>query len=178
MPWLVLAAALACCTAADAPPPPNRRSPGEIWSAFFAFNGTDTSCSADAVGARLYAARFAPTASNAGAYHYLSDITYALAPLVPIHSKTLTLKSGNTMAVDAVGRRAWALLGTTDWSSHAWVLQLSFPSRTFNQTRVEGICEIVDSYMASTPYLIQGLTYSSTVVKVGRGGVWVVAEAA
>jgi len=140
---------------------------GEIWSAFFAFNASDPSCDSDAVGARLFAARFAPAAPDAAWRHSLVDVTDALAPLQPIHSKTLTFGGGATMAVDAAGRRAWALLGTSDWTPHSWVVQLAFPKGDFNSTRLVGACEIVNSSMAQATYTMQGLTYSATVVKGG-----------
>ena len=149
---------------ADGGAPPKQR--GEIWSCFFAFNSTD-GCASDVLGARLFAARFAPAAPDAAWRHYVVDISEALAPLQPIHSKTLTFGGGATMAVDAAGRRAWALLGTTDWAPHTWVVQLAFPSPSFNSTRVVGVCELVNSSMAQTTYIIQGLTYSATVVRGG-----------
>jgi hypothetical protein len=150
--------------AAAAAAPPQHR--GEVWSAFFAFNSTDN-CGADVVGARLFAARFAPAAADAAWRHHVVDISDALAPLLPIHSKTLTFGGGATMAADAAGRRAWALLGTTDWTPHTWVVQLAFPSDRFNTTRLVGVCEVVNSSMAQSTYLMQGLTYSATVVKGG-----------
>ena len=133
---------------------------------FFAFNSTD-SCGADVVGARLFAARYAPAAADAAYRHHVVDISSALAPLLPIHSKTLTFGGGATMAADAAGRRAWALLGTTDWTPHTWVVQLAFPATSFNSTRVVGVCEVVNSSMAQTTYVMQGLTYSASVVSGG-----------
>jgi len=156
---------LSLAAAAAAPPPQHR---GEVWSAFFAYNATDTSsCSTDVVGARLFAARFAPAAADAAFRHHVVDISHALAPLLPIHSKTLYFGGGATMAADAAGRRAWALLGTTDWTPHTWVVQLAFPAGRFNTTTLVGVCEVVNSSMAQATYLMQGLTYSATVVKGG-----------
>ena len=137
--------------------------PGEIWSAFFAFNTTNA-CAADSVDARFYAARFSPAAPQPEYRHYVSE-PYSWPSLTPIHSKTLTFQGGDTMAADPVGRRAWALFGTTDWSPHTWVVQLSFPSYRFNSTRVAGVCEIVNASM--TPYQMMGLTYSPSIVKGG-----------
>ena len=145
-------------------------APGEVWSVFFAFNTTNPSggCATDSVGARLFAARFSPAAGAAAAWrHHVTDISSTLAPLLPIHSKTLTYSGGATMAADAYGRRAWALLGTTDWTPHTFVVQLAFPAARFNSTRVVGVCEIVNSSMAAQTYLMQGLTYSASVVKGG-----------
>lgn len=71
------------------------------------------------------------------------------------------------MASDPIGRRAWALLGTTDWVPHTWIVQLSFPAKKFNSTIVTGVCELVNSTMALQTYLMNGLTYSGTIVKGG-----------
>lgn len=46
------------------------------------------------------------------------------------------------MATDATGRRGWALLGSTDWTPHAWVVALSFPRSTLNSTSLLGVCEV------------------------------------
>jgi hypothetical protein len=152
-------------------PAQGRPTPAEIWSTFFSFNSSDSSCGTDVVGARLFAARFAPAAADAAWRHSVVDITAALSPLLPIHSKTLTFSGGATMAADAVGRRAWALLGTTDWTPHTWVVQLAFPAKNFNQTNLMGVCEIVNSSMAAQTYVMQGLTYSSSIVP-GGGAYW------
>ena len=140
---------------------------GEIWSAFFAFNASDTYCSKDSPGARFFTARYSPTYSPAAAWrHYVSE-PYSFPSLSPIHSTTLNFQGGATMAADPIGRRAWALLSTTDWNPHTWVVQLSFPSKKFNSTSVTGVCELVNSTMALQTYTMNGLTYSPTIVKGG-----------
>jgi hypothetical protein len=139
---------------------------GEIWSAFFAFNSTSSSCSSDSPGARFYTARYSPTSSNSAWKHFISE-SYSFPSLSPIHSTTLSFQGGSTMAADPTGRRAWALIGTKDWTPHTFVIQLSFPIKKFNTTSVVGVCELVNSTMALQTYLINGLTYSSTIIKGG-----------
>ena len=124
---------------------------GEIWSAFFAFNSTSSSCSSDSPGARFYTARYSPTSSNSAWKHFISE-SYSFPSLSPIHSTTLSFQGGSTMAADPIGRRAWALIGTKDWTPHTFVIQLSFPIKKFNTTSVVGVCELVNSTMALQTY--------------------------
>lgn len=137
----VLLVAAASDVRAAPPTPPN----GEVWSAFFAFN-TTSQCSLDTVGARFFTARFSPASPSAPWRHYVSE-PYSFPTLAPIHSKTLTFSGGATMAADPIGRRAWALLSTTDWTPHTWVVQISYPASRFNSTKVVGVCEIINSTM-------------------------------
>lgn len=114
----------------------------ELWAAFFVINGTGPGCNQDTTDVSFYAARWAPmTGATGNASVYALAQPYAWPTLTPIHSKTLS--QGSPMAVDAVGRRGWALFGTTDWTAHVWVMQLSFPRDDPSAIVVEGVCELV-----------------------------------
>lgn len=136
--------ATASATATGTPeprPPPHAPQPGELWAAFFALNTTDA-CATDTTQTAFYAARWVPTTSGApdGGVYTLSQ-PFAWPSLSPIHSKTLG--SGIPMAVDAVGRRGWAVFATQDWSSHVWVMQLAFPLGDPASIVLEGVCELL-----------------------------------
>lgn len=131
----------------------------EIWSAFFAFN-TTSSCGQDYVGTQFWSSRFSPLIS----YDAFTNEAYDWPTLTPIHSKTITFSGGETMAADPIGRRAWGLFGTTDWASHTWIVQFSFPKNNFNSSKVVGVCEFDKSINI---YLPSGLTYNSNIVKGG-----------
>ena len=131
----------------------------EIWSSFFALN-TTSSCNQDYVGTQFYSARFSPLLP----YDTYVTEAYDWPSLTPIHSKTITYAGGESMAADPIGRRAWGLFGTTDWTSHVWVVQFSFPKNNFNSSKVVGVCEIDKSISL---YLPSGLNYNANIIKGG-----------
>ena len=136
--------------------------PGEIWSAGFVFNSTASggACATplpDAI-ATFYVARWQPAAADA--YHYNIDMNaFAWPAVAPIHTKTL-LFNGQIMATDAVGRRGWALFGTTTWTAQSWVVELSFPADDFNSSAVTGACELVG---VGSAYSVGTLRYNAAL---------------
>lgn len=138
------------------PPPPRDPIPGEAWAAFFVINGTGPSCAMDTTDVSFWAARWAPMTGTGNTSVYSLVQPYAWPSLSPIHSKTLS--QGSPMAVDAVARRGWALFGTTDWTPHTWVMQLSFPLDDPAAIVVEGVCELLGAnYYATRLYYHRSL---------------------
>jgi hypothetical protein len=156
------------------PSPPRKTSPGELWSAFWLFNSTNQ-CATDSSPVLFAVARWTPSAGNVvpGSSYSLS-FPFLFQNLLPMHSKTIT-GAGSVMAVDSVGRRGWAMLGTTDWSPHVWIVALSFPGGPSTQAVATGVCELVNASSASYAVINQiggGLQYNPAISTKGPWFVW------
>lgn len=138
-------------------PLPSGPSENEIWSAFFVLNGTVPTPPDTAV-ATFRVARWNPQS----AYDYFISQPFSWPLQTPMYAKSLG--PSKAMAVDSVARRGWAIFGTTDWSQHTWVMDLSFPRSNFNSTVFNGVCELLNYtnvYAINQPYYH---------MRVGRSG--------
>lgn len=163
LPLLLARAASADAAAAEADDgvkPPD--APGEVWSAFFAFNNSNA-CAApvpDAI-ASFYVSRFSP---SSGAFAVSQP--YNWPTLGPLHSKTLNY-GGTAMATDAGGRRGWAVFQATTWTQQVFVVQLSFPRSSPKSSIVVGVCALTLPSNTSTAYDIGRIYYHASVSAVG-----------
>jgi hypothetical protein len=173
---VALALAVASCAALAqtslAPPPPRKKTfPGETWSAFFALNSTDN-CATDVVGAVFTVARWATnsTVPTSVQGNYSLSFPDIFPGLDPIHSKSLT-GYGSVMATDSLGRRGWAMMGTTDWTPHVWIVALSFPGGPSTPAVATGVCELLNiSY--GTLVITGSLNYDPLISKQGPWFLW------
>ena len=116
-----------------------------MWVATFAANFTSGTCNRGgdlAPETAFYVARFDPTRAD---LYSLKSFAWPVLPM----SQSIASAS-RYGAVDAVGRRAWAYFTITDWSTHTWVAELSFPGDASVAAEVVRICNVDSLSFLST----------------------------